>query len=179
MFERFTDKAKAAVKQASAEARKLGHDFIGTEHQLLGLLAIGTGIAHEVLIAADVTYDAVAADVKRRIGVCVDGGALAAIGIDLEEIRRAVDDSFGEGALDRAMATKQGCGKQTFTPRAKKVMELALREALSLGHNYIGTEHLLLAVVREGNGVAAVVLRELAPGYDFRTAVVNRLRAGA
>ena len=179
MFERFTQKCRDAVTQAQTEALSLGHDFIGTEHQLLGLLAIRTGVAFDVLTEAGVTHQAVLAQIKRVIGLGVDDEALATIGVDLAAIKEAIDESFGEGALERAMTSKPGCKGPTFTPRAKKVMELALREALSMKHNYIGTEHLLLAIVREDEGVASQVLIRLAPNVDFREAVTTRLRSGA
>jgi ATP-dependent Clp protease ATP-binding subunit ClpC len=126
MFERFTDRARRAVVLSQQEARQLGHNYIGTEHLLLGLLAEEEGMAARVLESLDVLPAAVRSQVVEIIG-------------------------RGAGPVE---------GHIPFTPRAKKVMELSLREALQLGHNYIGTEHLLLGLVREGQGVAAQVLQK-------------------
>jgi ATP-dependent Clp protease ATP-binding subunit ClpC len=133
MFERFTARARRVLVLAQEEARLLGHGFIGTEHLLLGLLHEGEGLGAKALESLGITLEAVRTEVERRIGPA-------------------------GSATD----------KPPFTPRAKKVLELALREALQLGHNlrpvesqYIGTEHLLLAIVREGEGVAAEVLESL------------------
>jgi ATP-dependent Clp protease ATP-binding subunit ClpC len=124
MFERFTDRARQVVVLAQEEARALQHDYIGTEHILLGLIHEGNGVAAR---------------------------ALTALGIDHEAVRQRVIGITGRGA-------KAPAGHIPFTPRAKKVLQLALREALQFGHNYIGTEHILLGLIREGDGVAAQVL---------------------
>ena len=145
MFERFTDRARQVVVLAQDEARALGHNYIGTEHILLGLLREREGPAAEVLASLDIT---------------------------VEEVRGLVVQIAGRG--DEAVT-----GQIPFTPRAKRVLELALRESLSLKHDYIGTEHLLLALVREGEGVAAVILLEFDADADkIRTEVIRRL-AGA
>src|SRR6266851_5140915 len=131
MFERFTDRARRVVVLAQEEARMLNHNYIGTEHILLGLIHEGEGVAAK---------------------------ALESLGISLEAVRRQVEEIIGQG--------QQGpSGHIPFTPRAKKVLELALREALQLGHNYIGTEHILLGLISEGEGVAAQVLVRL--GVDL------------
>jgi ATP-dependent Clp protease ATP-binding subunit ClpC len=127
MFERFTDRARRVVVLAQEEARVLNHNYIGTEHLLLGLIHEGDGIAAR---------------------------ALASFGVDLEKARAQVEQIIGRGQH----ATS---GHIPFTPRAKKVLELSLREALQLGDNHIGTEHILLALLREGEGVAAQVLIRL------------------
>jgi ATP-dependent Clp protease ATP-binding subunit ClpA len=177
VFERFTRPARTSVALALAESRDLGHGFVGTEHELLGLLRVREGVAHDVLAAVGVSYDATRAAILETVGQAVDRDALAAIGIDLEAVRRAVETSFGPGALDRALGGHQRDGNRPpFTGRAKKVLELALREAIHLKHSYIGTEHLLLALVREDTGVAAEVLRRLAPDTDFRHLVMTRIR---
>jgi len=110
-----------------------------------------------------------------------DADALAALGIDLEQIRAAADEAFGSGALDRAMLRNgTTIGRIRMAPRVKKVIELALREAIGLGHNYIGTEHLLLAIIAEGEGVAASVLRgECGAAADMRAAVLAKISATA
>ncbi|PLS76734.1 MAG: NDP-hexose 4-ketoreductase [Actinobacteria bacterium] len=127
MFERFTDRARRVLVLAQEEARLLNHNFIGTEHILLGLIHEGEGVAAK---------------------------ALEALGISLEAVREKVEETIGP-------AGSSTTGSPPFTPRAKKVLELSLREALQLGHNYIGTEHMLLGLVREGEGVAAQVLQTL------------------
>jgi ATP-dependent Clp protease ATP-binding subunit ClpA len=124
MFERFTDRARQTVVLAQEEARDLAHDFIGTEHLLLGLLRESEGTA---------------------------AVALRLLGVELAGTRAAVAELIGRG-------TESPAGNIPFTPRSKKVLELSLREALALGHNYIGTEHILLGLVREGEGVGAQVL---------------------
>ena len=135
MFERFTDRARRVVVLAQEEARMLNHNYIGTEHILLGLIHEGEGVAAK---------------------------ALESLGISLEAVRAQVEEIIGQGQ-------QAPSGHIPFTPRAKKVLELSLREALQLGHNYIGTEHILLGLIREGEGVAAQVLVKL--GADL-----NRVR---
>ncbi len=127
MFERFTDRARRVVVLAQEEARLLNHNYIGTEHILLGLIHEGEGVAAR---------------------------ALESMGINLESVRSQVVEIIGQGS-------QAPSGHIPFTPRAKKVLELSLREALQLGHNYIGTEHILLGLIREGEGVAAQVLVKL------------------
>jgi ATP-dependent Clp protease ATP-binding subunit ClpA len=127
VFERFTDRARRVVVLAQEEARMLNHNYIGTEHLLLGLVHEGEGVAAR---------------------------ALESLGISLRAVRQQVEEIIGQGQQAPA-------GHIPFTPRAKKVVELAQREANDLGHNYIGTEHLLLGLVREGEGMAAQVLVKL------------------
>jgi ATP-dependent Clp protease ATP-binding subunit ClpC len=127
LFERFTDRARRVVVLAQEEARLLNHNYIGTEHILLGLIHEGEGVAAK---------------------------ALESLGISLEAVRQQVEEIIGQGGSSPS-------GHIPFTPRAKKVLELSLREALQLGHNYIGTEHILLGLIREGEGVAAQVLVKL------------------
>ena len=127
MFERFTDRARRVVVLAQEEARLLNHNYIGTEHILLGLIHEGEGVAAK---------------------------ALESLGISLEAVRSQVEEIIGQGGSSPS-------GHIPFTPRAKKVLELSLREALQLGHNYIGTEHILLGLIHEGEGVAAKALESL------------------
>ena len=144
MFERFTDRGREAVVRAQEEARALGHGWIGTEHLLLGAATDRDGLAARVLATAGVGIEelraAVATSVGRGDGYR-DADALAAIGIDLAAVREAIESTFGTGALER---TRAGC--IPFTARAKKALELAGGEAQKLGHDYIGSEHLLLAL---------------------------------
>jgi ATP-dependent Clp protease ATP-binding subunit ClpA len=189
MFERFTDRARNVAVDAQAAARRLGHGYVGTEHILLGLLK-GDGIAAGVLGGLGITSGAVEREVLAEVGRgpfgADDAAALGTIGIDLEEVRRRIEASFGPGALN--WRPRRGChrrrrmpmaaGHIPFTPRSKKVLELSLREALALKHNYIGTEHILLGVVREGEGLAMLVLTRLGAGPQaIRAAVLDALRS--
>ena len=158
MFERFTEDAREVVVHAQAEARALGHDWIGTEHLLLGA-ALARGPVAGVLAANGATPDALRAAVREEIGSSptLDGEALATLGIDLDEIRRRVEATFGEGALERRRPRR--AGHLPFTPRAKKALELALREAIAAGDGFIGTEHVLLSVLRDEKALATSALR--------------------
>jgi ATP-dependent Clp protease ATP-binding subunit ClpC len=144
MFERFTDRARRVVVLAQEEARMLRHDYIGTEHILLGLVREGGGVAAQ---------------------------ALESINISLEDVRRQVEEIIG---LGQGVPT----GHIPFTPRAKKVLEYSLREALQLGHTYIGTEHILLGLVRESEGVAAQVLVRYGANLDQVRHTVIELLSG-
>ncbi len=126
MFERFTDRARRRGVLAQEEARGLNHNYIGTEHILLGLIHEGEGVASK---------------------------ALESLGISLEAVRQQVEEIIGQGQ-------QAPSGHIPFTPRAKKVLELSLREALQLGHNYIGTEHILLGLIREGERPVAEAQQE-------------------
>jgi ATP-dependent Clp protease ATP-binding subunit ClpA len=189
MFERFTDRARNVAVDAQASARRLGHGYIGTEHILLALLQ-GDGIAARVLGSLGITPAAVEREVLAEVGRgplgTDDAAALGAIGIDLEEVRRRVEASFGPGALywrpdrrcRRGRWPQRLAGHIPFTPRAKKVLELSLREALALKHKYIGTEHILLGLVREGEGLAMLVLTRLGAGPQMiRARVLDALRS--
>ncbi|MBW3084810.1 ATP-dependent Clp protease ATP-binding subunit ClpC1 [Austwickia sp. TVS 96-490-7B] len=144
MFERFTDRARRVVVLAQEEARMLNHNYIGTEHILLGLIHEGEGVAAK---------------------------ALESLGISLDAVREQVQEIIGTG-------TQAPSGHIPFTPRAKKVLELSLREALQLGHNYIGTEHILLGLIREGEGVAAQVLVKLGADLSRVRQTVIQLLSG-
>jgi ATP-dependent Clp protease ATP-binding subunit ClpA len=177
MFERFTADARATVVAAQAEAHRLAHHYLGTEHLLLGLVVDTHTPAGSALARLGLTLEVVRGEVLRIIGpgARLDGSALASIGIDLDEVRRHVEAAFGPGALDSA---RPGCrpGQLPFTPRAKKVLELAVREAAARGDGRIGGEHVLLALLREGEGVAAQILARHAIG---RPAVEAELRRAA
>jgi ATP-dependent Clp protease ATP-binding subunit ClpA len=161
MFERFTDEARQVVQRAQEEARRLRHPYIGTEHLLLALLGGDGDPATRALRGRNLDP----ADLRRRIvgivtppGDDLDPEALATLGIDLEEVRRVTEASFGPGALNARAGKPVPTGHIPFTRRAKKILELSLRESLRLGHNYIGTGHILLGILREGEGLAAQVL---------------------
>jgi ATP-dependent Clp protease ATP-binding subunit ClpA len=162
MFERFTREARATVVVAQAEARALDHGWLGTEHLLLGVLGDPGGRAARVLSARGVTAAWARAEVERVIGggePDIDADALAAIGIDLAEVRDRVERTFGPGALRRPRCRRGRVSPELpLTPRAKKTLELALREALAMGDRHIGVEHVLLGILREGEGVAARIL---------------------
>ena len=128
MFDRFTDRARKVMGLARQEAQRFNHDYIGTEHVLLGLVQEGSGVAASVLKNLD---------------------------IDLKKIRQEVEKLVSTGTTMVTM------GQLPFTPRAKKVLELSLEVASNLGHTYIGTEHLLLGLIRESDGIAAQVLKNL------------------
>ena len=144
MFERFTDRARRVVVLAQEEARLLNHNYIGTEHILLGLIHEGEGVAAK---------------------------ALESMGTSLDAVRAQVEEIIGQGQ-------QAPSGHIPFTPRAKKVLELSLREALQLGHNYIGTEHILLGLIREGEGVAAQVLVKLGADLNRVRSTVIQLLSG-
>ena len=171
MFGRFTDRAKRVLVSAQDEAEQLGHDFLGCEHILLGMLREGEGIACEVLAAASVTADDVESWIVGRRGRNhVDpSAALASIGIDLDEVRRRLEETFGEGSLP-------GNDRPPFTPKAKRTLELARDSALRLGHNSIGTEHLLLGLIDQHDNLACELMAE--NGIDLlelSTATVDRV----
>jgi ATP-dependent Clp protease ATP-binding subunit ClpC len=145
VFERFTERARQVVVLAQDEARRLRHDYIGTEHLLLGLLREEEGIAARVLESLGLTVDAVRAQVARIV---------------------APGEPVQTGGMHQI----------PFTPRAKKVLDLSLREAIALGHSYIGTEHVLLGLLHEGDGVATRILIDAGAGPDrVRNAVLNHL----
>jgi ATP-dependent Clp protease ATP-binding subunit ClpA len=144
MFERFTAQARHVVVLAQEQARQLKHNYIGTEHILLGLLAEPEGIGFRIL---------------------------ESYGMSLDGTRQQVVDMVGLGKQEPS-------GKIPFTPRAKKTLELSLREAVQLHHNYIGTEHILLGLIREGDGVAAQIMRSHADLQSIRVAVVGAVPAG-
>jgi len=133
-FDKFTERARRVLTLAQEEAQRFNHNYIGTEHLLLGLVREGDGVAAKVL---------------------------SNLGVELNKVRSAVEFIIGRG-------DRQSTGEIGLTPRAKKVIELAVDEARRLSHSYIGTEHLLLGLVREGEGIAAGVLESLGVNPDFR-----------
>ena len=166
MFERFTKEARTAVLAARREAAALEHGYIGTEHLLLGLLDDSEGPAARVLDRFEVRGDWARGEVERIVGrgePGLDADALATLGIDLDAVRESVERTFGVGALAprrRCRRGRLGIGASApFTARAKKALELSLREAIAMGDGHIGSEHVLLGLAREGDGVGARILR--------------------
>lgn len=186
MFERFTNDARAVVVGAQAEARALGHEMIGTPHVLIALLGDPAGPVAVALRGDGVDAATVREELVRRQGTGTpdgldddDAAALQSIGIDLDAVRRAVESEFGEGALH--LPRESGGGRKgrfaqlfagghvPFSRRNKKVLELALREAVRLNQKFIAPEHILLGLLREGEGSAVLILT--GRGVDL-----NRLR---
>jgi ATP-dependent Clp protease ATP-binding subunit ClpA len=158
MFERFSPPAREGVRRAQDEARQLHHQHIGTEDLLLGVAGVD-GPAAKALGARGITVDTL----RRRLAVLADDGldpdALATLGIDLDRVREATEARLGPGALDKHRPPVKA-GHIPFSKQAKKVLELALREAARLKSSEIGTGHLLLGLLRENEGLATQLLRE-------------------
>jgi ATP-dependent Clp protease ATP-binding subunit ClpA len=189
MFERFTQAARDIVIQAQSEARDLRHPFVGTEHLLLAMISNGDDPIPAALRDSGADPAALRQAIIARVGSSPasaeplpdpdadDAAALKSIGIDLDAVRRAIEDTFGPGALclPRPVGPKRrgvlrrfsggghvfsGGGHVPFSRRAKKVLELSLREAIRLKHTFIAPEHLMLGILREGQGLAALVLAD-------------------
>jgi ATP-dependent Clp protease ATP-binding subunit ClpA len=182
MFERFTEAARAVVIQAQSEARDLRHEHVGTEHVLLALLEDEAAPIAVALRGRGIDQIRVRDEIIKRVGRgqtgtdplpepdAEDAAALQAIGIDLNAVRRAIEESFGPGALQLPCAPEpkrrgllrrfSGGGHTPFSARAKKVLELSLREAIRLKHNFIAPEHIMLGIIREGRGLAAQILTD-------------------
>jgi ATP-dependent Clp protease ATP-binding subunit ClpA len=178
MFERFTKQAREVPIGAQRHARDLGHPYIGTEHILLGLLDDASGAPATILGRAGLTHERVKADIQRFVdGTAMqlgdaDAHALESIGIDLDAVKAKLEETFGPDALQptfyeerrglfgrrRRVARVPPLGHIPFTPRSKKVLELSLREAIRLKHKFIGSEHILLGLIREGEGLAMKIL---------------------
>jgi ATP-dependent Clp protease ATP-binding subunit ClpA len=199
MFERFTNDARTVVVTAQQEARALGHRVIGTEHLLLGLLALDGGTVARALAGDGVDAGFVRGEIVRRVGPRPpgeshaeadreDAAALKAIGIDLDEVRKAIEASFGAGAL---RLPRQGVpekrrrfgwhsgnyGHIPFSGRAKRVLELSLREAVRLQQRFIAAEHVMLGLLREGDGLAVLILVDKGVDLDrLRTELTDALR---
>jgi ATP-dependent Clp protease ATP-binding subunit ClpA len=186
MFERFTAASREVVVTAQQEARELGHPYIGTEHLLLGLIHRPQNAVARLLRPQGLDPAVVRADIQRLLGDnfepdlsfteadAEDAAALKAIGIDLAKVRAAIEESFGAGSLQlsrpsprrRGLFGRKSGGRLMFSARAKKVLELSLREAIRLHHNFIAPEHIMLGLVREGEGLACRVLADHA--VDFK-----------
>jgi len=193
MFERFTEAARGVVIRAQVEAHELHHPHIGTEHLLLALLSDESGTAYTVLHGAGIDAPRVRSEITRLVAAPPkllspeDAEALRTIGIDPDEVLARIEESFGPGALDppppaprRGLLRRRRSTGTRFTPRAKKVLELSLREAIRLDHHHIGTEHLLLGLIREGNGLAARILTDAGVSLaDLRRATLDALGRAA
>jgi ATP-dependent Clp protease ATP-binding subunit ClpA len=199
MFERFTATARSVVTMAKQEAQELNHPCIGTEHLLLAMLDESSGGTAVLLRDAGITRERVLADINRLVRPAPealddsDAEALQAIGIDLDAVRAKVEELFGPGALRPPGAARPAPrrgflrrkevfpgGHLPFAARTKKVIELSLREAIALHHNFIGSEHILLGLLRENGGLAAKILADA--GVDFaalRAQAVAALRRAA
>jgi ATP-dependent Clp protease ATP-binding subunit ClpA len=189
MFERFTDQARNVVVHAQEESRRLGHSFVGTEHILLALLHPSAGATAGLLTQAGVDADAAREAVQRQQAqprsalTAEDAEALRSIGIDLERVLDRLEETLGPAPLAASPPRRRGLfrrrrtggGHIPFTARSKKVLELSLREALALKSGHIGSEHILLGLIREGDGVAAVVLTQ--QGVDLAALRAATLRA--
>jgi ATP-dependent Clp protease ATP-binding subunit ClpA len=186
VFERFTTQARSVVTVAQQEARAFGNPSLGTQHLLLGILVEPETAGARALRALGIVPNDVREDIRklardRSAFSDEDADALRSVGIDLDEVRRTVEETFGSGALERG-ATDAGwsrAGHVPLTPRSKKSLELALREAIHLGHRSIGTEHLLLGLVREDGCSAARILAARGVDRDrVRSAVLREIAAG-
>jgi ATP-dependent Clp protease ATP-binding subunit ClpC len=155
MFERLTDRARVAISLAQDSAVGLGHTYIGCEHLLLGLVREGTGVAAVVLRPRGIDEHAVRAAIVDMVGESTssvtDGDALASLGIDLDEVRRRLEESFGPNALPSP-------DRPPFTPRARDALERSVRESEALHHGYVGTEHVLLALLFDDDNFARTIL---------------------
>jgi ATP-dependent Clp protease ATP-binding subunit ClpA len=183
VFERFTDKARQVVVGAQAESRERGADEIRTEHLLAALYRVPDNLALTVLAAFSIERGMVLADIDRMRPEKprIDAEALSTLGIDLDEVRRQVEEAFGPGALDRTRSA-HGPGPRfghiPFARSAKKALELSLREAIHLKHNYIGTEHLLLGLLHGQEGAAHHILTERGMRLDAARVIVEELVRG-
>ena len=186
MFERFTGKARLAVVEAQRLASERNADEIRTEHLLAALYAVPDHLALTVLEAFSVDKEVVQREIDRlRPGgrPAIDAEALSTLGIDLDEVRRQVEEAFGPGALDRTRAALGGRGRRLFgnvpfERTTKKALELALREALRLKHDYIGTEHILLGLIHAEAGAAHHILAARGVRLDAARVIVEELVRG-
>jgi ATP-dependent Clp protease ATP-binding subunit ClpA len=194
MFERFTNEARRVLVDAQHHARRLGHNYLGCEHLLLAV-ATSESDAGSVLRSLGATPQAVEGSAQRRLGTptgVLDGEALAAIGIDLEKVQQRIEAAFGPNALNRRRRPalqrhgwwrrRHSCHPASpqplrFTPRAKKSLELSLREALTRGDDHVGIEHLTLALASMKDGIAPRILADLGvPTAQVRAGIIDRYR---
>jgi ATP-dependent Clp protease ATP-binding subunit ClpA len=180
MFQRFSDPARLAVTRAQEEARELRAECIGTEHLLLALAADATGPAGRALRGLGLDAAALRPDVGRvQQPGQPDADALAVLGIDLDEVRRRVEAAFGPGALERR-GRRRRAGRLRFTPVSKRTLELALRQALKRGDNFIGTQHLLLGLLEgDDSGALGVLRRHGRSADEVRAALLAEIDPGS
>jgi ATP-dependent Clp protease ATP-binding subunit ClpA len=193
VFERFSPSARETVVAARSEARRLRHQYVGTEHLLLGLVdaaredgahGASTTIAATVLTASGLNAVYIRSQIIRLVGDGANGlgddeaSALHSIGIDLDAVRSRLEESFGEGVLDRP-GPEPTASRTPFTARAKKALGLSVREARQLGSGTLQPEHILLGLTREGAGVAAMILTTKAPLPTLRERVLAELGTAA
>lgn len=186
MFERFTVESRAVVLRAQDEARQLRHTCVGTEHLLLALLDPAAGAAYTVLHDAGVDAAQVRASIVARVDPAEpiisanDAAALRTIGIDADAVLARIEEAFGPMAVHRTPCRSRLAGRFGFSKRAKKVLELALREAVARRDHHIGSEHLLLGVLREANGLAAQILADTGCNVaELRSAALAALAKAA
>lgn len=178
MFSRFTSAARASIVRAQEESLALGDDSVASEHLLLGLATDGDDTVRGVLGALGVDADALRAALRRRDPDGLDADALATIGIDLEAVRRSVEESFGPGALSAGSGGERGSAgrHRPFTADSKRALERALREATELRAGELRPEHLLLGVAADRNGAAAALQRCGTSAEAVRAATLSALR---
>jgi ATP-dependent Clp protease ATP-binding subunit ClpA len=192
MFERFTREARSVVARAAEDARTYGHDHIGTEHLLLGLLGPDAGTSRQLLLDAGLDAGRIEHEVERRgrpSGFFSDeeAEALRTVGIDVEAVLQRMEQTFGPDAVLAPPSPRRGpfrraraAARSRFTPRAKKVLELSLREAIRCQDDHIGSEHILLGLLREGRGCAVSILREAGVDIDaLRRSAMAAVRKAA
>lgn len=161
MFERFTSSARECVASAQEEAAAFHHDHIGTEHLLIALAGDRGGLGGQILRALDVGQEELRAALPSGTAPPgIDADALASIGIDLDEVRRRAEETFGPGALEAGRGRRPEGGYVPFTPKSKKALELALRSAVELHDDFIGSEHLLLGIARVEEDTGAELLEQ-------------------
>ena len=177
MFEHFTDAARQAIAAAEGESRGMTSGHIGTEHLLIALAAEPQGLGGRILRHMGAGPDDLRADARRHAGPsAIDPDALATLGIDFDEVKRRVEETFGPGALSRGRECE---GHIPFAPAAKKSLELSLRSAQALGDRFIGSEHLLLGIARADQGTAARLLQERGIDLKRLEAAVAQARRAA
>lgn len=186
MFERFTPAARQVVVRSEQEARELDHPVIVSGHLLLAIEAVGSDAAGRALTSMRFRRDAAVSALTRAVGDRMDtltdddADALRTIGIEMDEVRRAVESAFGDGALDRRDPRRAARRRPPFTSDAKKALELALREAIRLGDRHIGPAHLLLGMVRDASSSATTLLRmQGIEPRDLRSTVEMEIAAAA
>jgi ATP-dependent Clp protease ATP-binding subunit ClpA len=180
MFERFSDSSRDCVRLAAEEVRELGHDHIGTEHLLIAVAREQHGLGGRILRDSGAGAEELRADARRLAGPGVlDRDALASLGIDLDEVRRRAEQSFGEGALEARAGCTDKPRRIPCSPSSKKAAQLALRFALHVGDDFIGSEHILWAISRVGEGAGACMLTGRGITYGVVETAIRQSRLAA